>query len=62
MPLNVVVVPIALGDLLLLVLFRGCLIALEDDLLQERRFRRHKMGALQLQKQGAGKSEIIRNQ
>jgi hypothetical protein len=59
-PLNEVVVPIALGDLLLLVVrlarspsfLRGRLVSLEDHLLRERCLRRHKMGTLQLKSKG----------
>jgi hypothetical protein len=54
--LDAVVVPIALGDLFLLMPLlalgpppvRSRLIALEDCLLRERRLRGHEMGALQL--------------
>jgi hypothetical protein len=63
LPLDAVVVPIALGDLSLLVLcfmrslppLCGRLVPVEDRLLWERRLGRHKMHALQLQKHGACK-------
>jgi hypothetical protein len=58
--LDAVVIPIALGDLFLLVLllvcgppsFRGRLVAFEDRLRRERRLRGHKVGALHLEEQG----------
>jgi hypothetical protein len=59
--LDTVVIPIALGDLFLLVLlfalgpspFRESLVALEYRLLRERRRRGHEVGAIQLEEQEA---------
>jgi hypothetical protein len=65
--LDAVVVPITLGDLLLLVqrLVRSpsplCsrFVPVEDHLFWERRFCRHKVRTLQLRKQGVGESAIV---
>jgi hypothetical protein len=67
-PLDAVIILIALGDLLLFVLrlarslppLCGCLAPVEDRLLWERRLGRHKVHALQLQKQRVGESVIFR--
>jgi hypothetical protein len=66
--LDTVVILIELGDLFLLVLllahgrppFCGRLVALEDRLLRERRLRMHKVEALQLEKQGAEESMVVK--
>jgi hypothetical protein len=67
--LDTVVIPIVLSDLFLLVLLLACgtppfhdrLVSFEDHLLRERRLRKHKVGALQLEKQGAEESMVIKN-